>query len=484
MEEFINKDIRYQKRIRNIFILAFLVGLIFMVSTYAWFIGMKVVNVYAYDIRIATMDSLYLSLDGVDWTDKVTINESNYFSPKNDGSIGDNYTQNVNKWNVLRPLSSGGIINRNTSTIGFYTVNSITATKGGYRILTKKVDNESVKSDYSNYIYKENENSGYIAFDLFIRNLSSAEYFADFNYAKEEPIFLTSDSFVRLKNPDTEYDAGFQNAIRIGFIYLGRMESKKEDYDALQRIACENEYHVDYETRYGNYGVYDSSNNNPVTVMCKDTVIWEPNYMEHTRDAYAYYSESCLFRTGSDSEFVYDTEKKFGKCAMPSEGATTDPYSGKMTTYAINSEINVGEVVDTYDGINGYKANTETGNKKLISTSTLNGSNMSDKELLTLAPNSDAKVRVYIWLEGQDIDAVDLTTLRDTLEISFGFGKKRDENETVYEGYVYTQIITHEGAKSGVAYYSKDTADVYSRVYPNVGDDVYGLYTLKEKSSY
>ena len=34
-DDYVKKDIRYQKRIRNIFILAFLVGLIFMVSTYA-----------------------------------------------------------------------------------------------------------------------------------------------------------------------------------------------------------------------------------------------------------------------------------------------------------------------------------------------------------------------------------------------------------------------------------------------------------------
>ena len=46
-------------------------------STYAWFVGMKTVNVSSFDVEIAAIDSLSLSLDaGATWGDTVTINEA------------------------------------------------------------------------------------------------------------------------------------------------------------------------------------------------------------------------------------------------------------------------------------------------------------------------------------------------------------------------------------------------------------------------
>jgi len=44
---------------------------------------------------------------------------------------------------------------------------------------------------------------------------------------------------------------------------------------------------------------------------------------------------------------------------------------------------------------------------------------------MTLAPNSITKVRVYIWLEGQDIDNYNFSQLGKTISINFGFTKER-----------------------------------------------------------
>lgn len=52
-----------------------------------------------------------------------------------------------------------------------------------------------------------------------------------------------------------------------------------------------------------------------------------------------------------------------------------------------------------------------------------------------LAPNSITKVRVYIYLEGQDVDNYDFASLGRQITINFGFTKERFDGEDVdYEG--------------------------------------------------
>ena len=46
-------------------------------------------------------------------------------------------------------------------------------------------------------------------------------------------------------------------------------------------------------------------------------------------------------------------------------------------------------------------------------------------EIFTLAPTSITKIRVYIYLEGQDIDNYDFASIKNKIEILFGFTKDR-----------------------------------------------------------
>ena len=48
-----------------------------------------------------------------------------------------------------------------------------------------------------------------------------------------------------------------------------------------------------------------------------------------------------------------------------------------------------------------------------------------------LAPNSITKVRVYIYLEGQDVDNYDFASLGRQITINFGFTKERFDGEDV-----------------------------------------------------
>ena len=46
-------------------------------------------------------------------------------------------------------------------------------------------------------------------------------------------------------------------------------------------------------------------------------------------------------------------------------------------------------------------------------------------QFMSLAPNSITKIRVYVWIEGQDIDNYDFASLGHSIKVNFGFTKER-----------------------------------------------------------
>ena len=174
---------RHEKRVKKLLVGAGLCATILSVSTYAWFIGMKTVNVTAFDVEIAAIDGLSLSLDGKNFGDTVTINESNYSDPGVTGT----YSDNKNSWGGkgLIPMSTVGKIDTDSSNLILYEKGSFTASPGGYRVMAKQVENDTTEQD------------GYVAFDLFVKNLSGNAYYDTVDIKNEEGIYLTPQSVVK-----------------------------------------------------------------------------------------------------------------------------------------------------------------------------------------------------------------------------------------------------------------------------------------------
>ena len=56
------KNRKHARRIKRLALICTLCTVILVVSTYAWFVGMKTVNVSTFDVQIAATDGLSLSL--------------------------------------------------------------------------------------------------------------------------------------------------------------------------------------------------------------------------------------------------------------------------------------------------------------------------------------------------------------------------------------------------------------------------------------
>ena len=95
-----------------------------------------------------------------------------------------------------------------------------------------------------------------------------------------------------------------------------------------------------------------------------------------------------------------------------------------MTTYSLNSAIASSENVDIYDGLNGYTQSKFTAMEYYTDTNK-NADADVKTEFFYLAPNSITKVRVYLYLEGQDVDNYDLTSYGKTMKIQFAFSKNK-----------------------------------------------------------
>ena len=392
---------RHEKRVKKLLVGAGLCATILSVSTYAWFIGMKTVNVTAFDVEIAAIDGLSLSLDGKNFGDTVTINESNYSDP----GVNPPYLTNTNSWGGkgLIPMSTVGKIDADSSNLILYEKGSFTASPGGYRVMASQVENDTDEQD------------GYVAFDLFVKNLSGNAYYDTVDIKNEEGIYLTPQSVVKT-GAAGQKTAGIENSVRVAFAQIGRIIATEENTSKIQGIDCT-----------GGDGVSSICTN-------RDATIWEPNDTKHVNNAINWYTKSCVKRI---AEEITDPASFSGDCGGVTDGTF-------VPTYAVSGEIDYTHKVDVYDGTeyNGYTGSISptAAEGKLVKVSTFTDSMKNLKgterpELFYLAPNSITKIRVYIWIEGQDVDNYDFASLGGQISLSFGFTKEQLYGEDInYDG--------------------------------------------------
>lgn len=420
------RDSKKSKKIRKLIVFCSLTSFIFIVATYAWFIGMRQVNVSSFEIEIASTDSLLLSLDGSKWDTTVTINSENFNDTTNTV-----YTGNVNNWagigtssinKGLKPISSVGEIDTTTSTMKMFEKGSLTATEGGYRLMASRIHNYDTHLDSNDETSPYKEIGGYVAFDLFIRNFSGRAYYVEDNVLNEEAIYLTDDSEVVVSESGGVSTTGIENSVRVAFAQIGRVNGKTTDVSTITGITCT-----------------DDAN---VTGICRTAQIWEPNDTAHVANAISYYQTSCKTRDNSKAVAASDIATA-GSGAYTSNTCGVVENGTSYDTYAINRAIDYTDRVDVYDGTdyNGYTNTTKADMTDATDTAPLfaydyftdsekiqNG--MARPELITLAPNSITKVRIYVWIEGQDIDNYDFASIGKQITVNFGFTKERfDENE-------------------------------------------------------
>lgn len=470
------------KKLRNLIALCSLIAIVLSVSTYAWFIGMKTVSVNSFDIKIATTEGLYLSMDGANW----------YYEM--DAKNTEAYTGNANTWadgpdEGLIPMSTIGDMDPTYSRMKIFEKASLTVTPGGYRFLASQVKNNTTRVENS-IEYKEGE--GYVAFDLFVKNLSGNEYYANNNVLNEEAIYLTTNSNVVVGTGGVT-DTGIENSVRVAFVQLGRVIGTTENADLITKITCSDTYSTN---------VTEDQNDSTriVTGICRNAQIWEPNETKHVSNAIQWYETSCLKRkapSGSETDNDVTATASYESTSCNDASVTPVINGIPSPTYAVSRRIDVEDNVNIYDGeFNKYtkktityedyygagKTDADRADYALVKFNTFTDEEKSKAgnqrpEFMTLAPNSITKLRVYVYIEGQDVDNYDFAQLGQVIRVNFGFTKERyTEGNINYTGpsTAITPTGTNPAITSGVNAHASTSAHYTTTKAPTTATTVAG----------
>ena len=396
---------RKARKIALLFLLTGITAVLLIVETYAWFIGTASVETNTFEIGVESGDSLELSLDGTNWSTSLELSKDSIMGTAGDGA-NKAYTGHTNIWpsdtTGLVPLSTDGASDPAANgRLKLYGKSSLTGTGGGYRLISTRIDNYSSAGTGA----LVPEQNGYVAFDMFIRNGTGVDYIEEYNQLDDEALYLTTSSSVKAGAAGSP-SYGLENSVRLAFVQIGRVPSATAVAGDITSISCTASASPAAE------GVTNTS-------LCNvtNTTIWEPNHAAHDERLITYFNKVCKKKTVTPG-----TPEGTPATISYADACEALTASSAVNTYVVNSNITTADQVDIYDGINGA---TST---KLTAVDTFTDEEKAKEgadrpAFMYIAPNSVTKVRVYIYLEGQDVDNYDLASLGNSIEINFGFTK-------------------------------------------------------------
>lgn len=319
------------KRGKILILVVFLLGVALSYATYAWFSASLNVKVKFFDVKVSTETGLFISLDGINFSDSIEITHDSITT-----DLFRLYPNHTNQWasSGLWSVSSNGIANANSDKFAVYNGSMGKYTDKARRGL-RFVNTTLLKED------KPSEWSQYIAFDIFLKNVSGSP--------KKDNLYISNTTYIDFdESADEETREKMQdifNTMRMGIVKIGETSSKS-DVNTIQNLQCNGE--------------------------CM-SLIYEPNSLKHNQESIE--AAAALGITIEDNTYV----PTYGVVA---EGDHLDHKSGF---------INSGVSLDT---------------EHFALQHTIFESDFS-KPIFQI-PNGITKARVYLWIEGQDVDALEV----------------------------------------------------------------------------
>lgn len=354
------KEKRSKKRLLLLLLLLIITGVMLSTSTYAWFTSNRTVTVEDIDVNVAASGGIQISVDGTSWKSIITNQDLA------DAHV--TYTTATNQIpSVLKPVSTAAKTLSNgylSMWLGTVSTSETPTNKGEYILSTEDV---STVADNSNSGAANGENGHFVMFDLFIR--------LDDNGKDDMPLYLTDGSNVTFKSGGS--DLGTQNAARVAFINEGHIATGSK-LTAIQALT---------------------------TTQTSDIYVWEPNYDTHTT-------------TGIANAYSYYNTANQGDAYNVANSKAQVPYFGTIAEVTTAEDILLSKANAT-DNATKFAAITPG-----IATKAAWADGTDYKQLFNLTPNTITKVRIYFWVEGQDIDCENNASGGDiTLKLQFSLNQ-------------------------------------------------------------
>ena len=370
------------------FFIILIAAVMFIISTYAWFSTQKNVSITNLQGTVEVAEGLEISLDAQNWSNGIVLG-------KEEGqlSIIDNaYTghHNISPTEML-PVSTLGLVSSNTMT--------------DLKMLRGKIENSKILSEIKPMNEQQTDATkadypGYFAFDIFLKNSSK-------NDTQDDILQLNYDSSLEIMDA-SKVNTGLQNTARVAFVkYSGTSDVMANQATILKETA--------------GVGV------GAVSSYISDVVIWEPNSNAHSE--YIVTNNNMITWSAADSTAYATKTLDNGKkgfdvtTQMPTyalkesaEGATiNDIYKWDGSETKIQKQY-VLQTKVTAKASTEYDYALEDGVQDLVSTS--NGTTK-----FGIAPSKISRIRIYVWLEGQDVDCINYASHGGGIKVNIGLVK-------------------------------------------------------------
>lgn len=420
-----NNQRNSKRRLNSLILLVAFTAIMLIVSTYAWFSSQKNVTLKGLKGVVNVAEGLQISLDAEHWVNTINFDDFD----QNDNTAwtvkSTSTTTYLNSGETFQSPrgASGGITNVVPTELLPVSTTGYSSTNDGIGQSAVKfysgTNTETIKLMGDTSAVTENASAGYFAFDLFLMNTSAG----------------TEDDVLQLDPiSDVKGDAeatGVQNTARVGFALYNNAGS------SMVIAGGENPDTIIAGTSTGK--------------TIKDFAIWEPNANAHTATIVSSPANSLKLETAEHGKWT-----GFGLSAIDgSTGISKFSANTRIPTYALTSESITGatgdakdvHIKDVYDWRTTSSASTAAkGVKKqftlqtdaytdasdstlrpapvdLVSTAKLETSESASDKTFTIAAKQYQKIRVYVWMEGQDPDCINAASLGKGLTIDIGFSK-------------------------------------------------------------
>lgn len=396
------------KRLNSLILLIAFTAILLIISTYAWFTTQKNVQISNLSGLVNVAEGMEISLDAQNWFGTIDLSKAKLVSTQVEPPEGFEYetyedgtdTYSYVNTNVmpdvkgLLPVSSIGEIDGKQ-------ISMTTGKYGGGNSLS------SVKTFTSDVPDVDQPANGYFAFDLFIKNTNSDPYTGAFDQkiALTDASSLTAHAFV--ENEGLENEVSFDGSI----------------------YGVQNTMRVAMALSSGTVPATTSSQAviiNGTDATLDSVTIWEPNADSHVVnviDNFCGDKSSVHISTDNNNEpsgaptwFKFADGARFFTFGVPKQtGITSIPNTYNWVTADDNPVKQQNTVQTPADSSNMY-----------ITKLTLADEARKTNEF-AIAKNAINKIRIYVWMEGQDADTINYASYGHGINLNLGFMRDAEE---------------------------------------------------------
>ena len=399
-----NNERNSRKRLNALILLVAFTAVLLIVSTYAWFSTQKNVSLANLDGTVKVAEGLQISLDAKNWSS--TIDFSQYKDDQTAlkniyGDVSGKGAHNIIPTEML-PVSTLGSEEIDTANeISFYRGTNTDQIKlsGIKKTALTKSDGASGQVE-TTAAADPDIYPGYYAIDFFLENSSAST-------TGDDILQIGAGSTVVVKTGGNN-SVGLENTPRVAFALISSDTAK-----GSVTVGAQN-------TNQSSIIAATTGENSKI----KDVAIWEPNSNSHVE-----------YIVTNNNKVTWSTADK-GAYTIENEIFTG---TQRIPTYALKSTA----VTDgSYDDLYNWDGTTVTSLGKQITLQTDTG-DITTKNLLSVAtpattvqptpsgtptefkiPKAQVcRVRMYIWLEGQDVDCINYASHGGGITVNVGLLK-------------------------------------------------------------